>query len=30
MALEEQVVEKLIEKNLHISFAEACTGGKSA
>lgn len=27
MALEEQVVEKLIEKNLHISFAESCTGG---
>lgn len=27
MALEEQVVEKLIEKNYHISFAESCTGG---
>lgn len=27
MALEEQVVEKLIEKKLHISFAESCTGG---
>ena len=27
MALEERVVEKLIEKNLHISFAESCTGG---
>ena len=27
MALEEQVVEKLIEKNFHISFAESCTGG---
>lgn len=27
MTLEEQVVNKLIEKNLHISFAESCTGG---
>lgn len=27
MALEEDVVEKLIEKNYHISFAESCTGG---
>ena len=27
MALEEQVVEKLIEKDYHISFAESCTGG---
>lgn len=27
MALEEQVVEKLIEKDFHISFAESCTGG---
>lgn len=27
MALEEHVVEKLIEKNYHISFAESCTGG---
>ncbi len=27
MALEERVVEKLIEKNYHISFAESCTGG---
>jgi PncC family amidohydrolase len=27
MALEEQLVEKLIEKNFHISFAESCTGG---
>lgn len=27
MALEEQVVEKLIEKGYHISFAESCTGG---
>ena len=27
MALEEQVVKKLIEKNFHISFAESCTGG---
>lgn len=27
MALEEQVVEKLIEKNYKISFAESCTGG---
>lgn len=27
MALEEQVVEKLIEKGWHISFAESCTGG---
>ena len=26
MALEEQVVKKLIEKNFHISFAESCTG----
>lgn len=27
MALEEQLVEELIEKNFHISFAESCTGG---
>lgn len=27
MALEEQLVEKLIEKDYHISFAESCTGG---
>lgn len=27
MALEEQLVDKLIEKNFHISFAESCTGG---
>lgn len=27
MALEDRVVEKLIEKNFHISFAESCTGG---
>ena len=27
MALDEQVVKKLIEKNFHISFAESCTGG---
>ena len=27
MALEEQVVKKLIEKKFHISFAESCTGG---
>lgn len=27
MALEEQVVDKLIEKGYHISFAESCTGG---
>ena len=27
MALEEQVVEKLIEKGWHTSFAESCTGG---
>lgn len=27
MALEEDVVEKLIKKNYHISFAESCTGG---
>lgn len=27
MALEEEVVEKLIEKGYHISFAESCTGG---
>lgn len=27
MALEEQVVDKLIENNYHISFAESCTGG---
>lgn len=27
MALEEDVVNKLIEKNYHISFAESCTGG---
>lgn len=27
MTIEEQVVNKLIEKNYHISFAESCTGG---
>lgn len=27
MDLHEQVVEKLIEKGYHISFAESCTGG---
>jgi PncC family amidohydrolase len=27
MALEEQVVDKLIENGYHISFAESCTGG---
>ena len=27
MALEEQVVDLLIEKGYHISFAESCTGG---
>lgn len=27
MALEEQVVEKLMERGYHISFAESCTGG---
>ncbi|MDD6728629.1 MAG: CinA family protein [Eubacteriales bacterium] len=27
MALEEQVVDRLIEKGYHISFAESCTGG---
>ena len=27
MALEEDVVNKLIEKKYHISFAESCTGG---
>ncbi|MGN0458733.1 MAG: CinA family protein [Eubacterium sp.] len=27
MALEEQVVEKLLQLNYHISFAESCTGG---
>lgn len=27
MALEEELVERLIEKNLKISFAESCTGG---
>ena len=27
MSTEEQVVNKLIEKNYHISFAESCTGG---
>lgn len=27
MSLEEQAVNKLIEKNYHISFAESCTGG---
>ncbi len=27
MALEEQLVDLLIEKNYHISFAESCTGG---
>ena len=27
MALEEQVVDKLLEKNYKISFAESCTGG---
>ena len=27
MTLEEQLVDLLIEKNYHISFAESCTGG---
>lgn len=27
MALEEELVDKLLEKNLKISFAESCTGG---
>ncbi len=27
MALEEQLVDKLLEKGYHISFAESCTGG---
>ncbi len=27
MALEEEVVDKLIENKYHISFAESCTGG---
>ncbi|MDE6767969.1 MAG: CinA family protein, partial [Eubacterium sp.] len=27
MALDEQLVDKLIEKGYHISFAESCTGG---
>ncbi|MDE5973678.1 MAG: CinA family protein [Eubacterium sp.] len=27
MALEEQLVDKLLEKNYKISFAESCTGG---
>ncbi len=27
MALEEQVVKLLIEKGMHIAFAESCTGG---
>lgn len=27
MSIEEQVVNKLIEKKYHISFAESCTGG---
>lgn len=27
MTLEEKVVNRLIEKNYHISFAESCTGG---
>lgn len=27
MTIEEQVVNKLIEKKYHISFAESCTGG---
>ena len=27
MSLDEQVVNKLSEKNYHISFAESCTGG---
>lgn len=27
MALEERLVDKLLEKNLKISFAESCTGG---
>ena len=27
MALEEQLVDLLIQKNYHISFAESCTGG---
>ncbi len=28
--LQEQVVEKLIKKGFHISFAESCTGGMAA
>ena len=27
MALEEQVVDKLLKLGYHISFAESCTGG---
>ncbi|MGN0521396.1 MAG: CinA family protein [Eubacterium sp.] len=27
MALEEQLVDRLLEKKYHISFAESCTGG---
>ena len=30
MTLEEQLVDLLIEKNYHISFAESCTGGLCA
>lgn len=30
MALEEQVVKLLIEKGMHIAFAESCTGGLCA
>lgn len=30
MALENKVVDKLIEKGYHISFAESCTGGLCA
>ncbi|MGN0154907.1 MAG: CinA family protein [Lachnospiraceae bacterium] len=30
MGLEEKVVNKLIEKGYHISFAESCTGGLAA
>ncbi|WP_294836999.1 CinA family protein, partial [uncultured Eubacterium sp.] len=27
MTIEEQVVNKLIDRGFHISFAESCTGG---
>ena len=30
MSIEEQLVDLLIEKNYHISFAESCTGGLCA